>query len=157
MERRTWKNSQSSTLLLLPSPKSETDEISMQRFMNYVEKTLASRPAEANLGGIPSVQNKIRAFLNVKYLKNGNWSNSALEVSAVSLASHTQRDADRLRLVADREQHASVGKDVLLVEVGSLEGSVGVRSGERKDDRRFREEFRCLLQGLVGQSRSEVR
>ncbi|GAA5876807.1 hypothetical protein JCM16303_006291 [Sporobolomyces ruberrimus] len=53
-----------------------------EQFMNYVEKTLASRPAEANLGGIPSVQNKIRAFLNVKYLKNGNWSNSALEIAS---------------------------------------------------------------------------
>ncbi|GAA5897343.1 linker nucleoporin NIC96 [Sporobolomyces salmoneus] len=52
-----------------------------EQFMNYVEKTLASRPAEANLGGIPSVQNKIRAFLNVKYLKNGNWSNSSLEIA----------------------------------------------------------------------------
>lgn len=48
--------------------------------MSYVEKTLASRPAEAALGGVPSVQNKIRGFLNVKYQKNGQWSNPALEV-----------------------------------------------------------------------------
>ncbi|GAA5938812.1 linker nucleoporin NIC96 [Sporobolomyces koalae] len=52
-----------------------------EQFMNHVEKTLASRPTEANLGGIPSIQNKIRAFLNVKYLKNGNWSNSSLEIA----------------------------------------------------------------------------
>ncbi|GAA6011273.1 hypothetical protein JCM11491_006780 [Sporobolomyces phaffii] len=51
-----------------------------EQFMNYVEKTLASRPAEANLGGVPSVQNKLRAFLNVKYLKNGSWSNPSLEI-----------------------------------------------------------------------------
>lgn len=61
------------------------------RFLAYVEKTLASRPAEANLGGVPSIQNKIRAFLNVKYQKNGKWANSALEVrpylSAVGLSS----------------------------------------------------------------------
>ena len=50
------------------------------RFMTYVEKTIASRPAEAALGGVPSVQNKIRGFLNVKYQKNGQWSNQALEV-----------------------------------------------------------------------------
>lgn len=49
--------------------------------MSYVEKTLASRPAEANLGGVPSVQNKIRAFLNVKYQKQGQWTNPNLEVS----------------------------------------------------------------------------
>lgn len=48
--------------------------------MNYVEKTLASRPAEAGLGGVPSMQNKIRAFLNVKYQKQGAWTNSSLEV-----------------------------------------------------------------------------
>ncbi|GAA5894119.1 hypothetical protein JCM6882_007988 [Rhodosporidiobolus microsporus] len=52
-----------------------------EQFLAYVEKTLASRPAEANLGGVPSVQNKIRAFLNVKYLKNGQWSNPALEIA----------------------------------------------------------------------------
>lgn len=48
--------------------------------MTYVERTLASRPTEAALGGEPSVQNKIRAFLNVKYLKNGSWANPSLEV-----------------------------------------------------------------------------
>lgn len=62
--------------------------------MSYVEKTLASRPAEANLGGIPSVQNKIRAFLNVKYLKNGNWSNSSLEVRFASRGSPSQIPSD---------------------------------------------------------------
>lgn len=51
-----------------------------RRFMTYVEKTLASRPAEANLGGIPSIENKIRAFLNVKYYKQGSWANPSLEV-----------------------------------------------------------------------------
>ncbi|CEQ40752.1 SPOSA6832_02404, partial [Sporobolomyces salmonicolor] len=51
-----------------------------EQFLAYVEKTLASRPAEAGLGGVPSIQNKIRAFLNVKYQKNGSWSNPALEV-----------------------------------------------------------------------------
>ncbi|GAA5917547.1 hypothetical protein JCM8208_005072 [Rhodotorula glutinis] len=52
-----------------------------EQFLAYVEKTLASRPAEANLGGVPSIQNKIRAFLNVKYQKNGKWANSALEIA----------------------------------------------------------------------------
>ncbi|GAA5920378.1 hypothetical protein JCM1841_005599 [Sporobolomyces salmonicolor] len=52
-----------------------------EQFLAYVEKTLASRPAEAGLGGVPSIQNKIRAFLNVKYQKNGSWSNPALEIA----------------------------------------------------------------------------
>ncbi|GAA5972866.1 hypothetical protein JCM21900_003328 [Sporobolomyces salmonicolor] len=51
-----------------------------EQFLTYVEKTLASRPAEAGLGGVPSIQNKIRAFLNVKYQKNGSWTNPALEI-----------------------------------------------------------------------------
>ncbi|KAM0753758.1 NIC-domain-containing protein [Meredithblackwellia eburnea MCA 4105] len=52
-----------------------------EQFMAYIERTLASRPAEANLGGVPSIQNKIRAFLTVKYYKQGAWSNSSLEIA----------------------------------------------------------------------------
>ncbi|GAA5859368.1 hypothetical protein JCM1840_004583 [Sporobolomyces johnsonii] len=52
-----------------------------EQFLAYVEKTLTSRPAEAALGGAPSIQNKIRAFLNVKYQKNSSWSNPALEIA----------------------------------------------------------------------------
>ena len=52
--------------------------------MNYVEKTLAAKPTEAQLGGIPTVDNKIRAFLNVKYYKNGSWS-GGVEVRIRSL------------------------------------------------------------------------
>lgn len=56
------------------------DQVLVHRFMGYVERTLASRPAEANLGGVPSIQNKIRAFLTVKYQKQGQWTNSNLEI-----------------------------------------------------------------------------
>ncbi|GAA5992093.1 hypothetical protein JCM11641_002537 [Rhodosporidiobolus odoratus] len=52
-----------------------------EQFLAYVEKTIASRPAEAQLGGVPSLQNKIRAFLNVKYLRNEQWTNPALEIA----------------------------------------------------------------------------
>ncbi|BGP26679.1 nuclear pore complex protein Nup93 [Rhodotorula toruloides] len=52
-----------------------------EQFLAYVEKTLTSRPTEAALGGDPSIKNKIRAFLNVKYSKNGQWSNQALEIA----------------------------------------------------------------------------
>lgn len=52
-----------------------------EQFMKHVEKTLLARPTDANLGGIPSVQNKIRAYLNVKYSKMGQWTATNLEVS----------------------------------------------------------------------------
>lgn len=38
-----------------------------------MEKRLQAKPAEANLGGIPSIQNKIRAYINIQYQKNGQW------------------------------------------------------------------------------------
>jgi len=60
----------------------------LNRFMQYIEKTLASKLSSANLGGVPSIQNKIRAFLEVKYKKSNStkdapeWSNSSLEVTS---------------------------------------------------------------------------
>lgn len=41
--------------------------------MQHVEKRLQAKPAEANLGGIPSIQNKIRGYISVQYAKNGQW------------------------------------------------------------------------------------
>lgn len=49
--------------------------------MKHVEKTLLARPTEANLGGVPSVQNKIRAYINVKYSKGGQWTATNLELA----------------------------------------------------------------------------
>lgn len=43
------------------------------QYWAVVERTLQSRPAEARLGGDPSISNKIRAFLLVRYYKNGEW------------------------------------------------------------------------------------
>lgn len=51
------------------------------RFMKHVERTLLARPTEANLGGVPSTQNKIRAYINVKYSKMGQWTNTNLELA----------------------------------------------------------------------------
>ena len=48
--------------------------------MKHVERTLLARPTEANLGGVPSVQNKIRAYINVKFSKMGQWTAMNLEV-----------------------------------------------------------------------------
>jgi nuclear pore complex protein Nup93 len=51
------------------------------RFMKHVERTLLARPTEANLGGVPSVQNKIRAYITVKYSKMGQWTSTNLELA----------------------------------------------------------------------------
>ena len=51
--------------------------------MAYVENTIKASPIEANLGGDPSFQNKIRAFVDVKYKKHGAWTNPRLEVRSV--------------------------------------------------------------------------
>jgi nuclear pore complex protein Nup93 len=49
--------------------------------MKHVEKTLVARQSEANLGGVPSIQNKIRAYINVKYSKMGQWTTKTLEMA----------------------------------------------------------------------------
>lgn len=41
---------------------------------------IASHPTEANLGGDPSITNKIRAYVELKFWKNGNWTDKRLEV-----------------------------------------------------------------------------
>jgi nuclear pore complex protein Nup93 len=87
--------------------------------MSYVEKTLASRPAEANLGGVPSMQNKIRAFLSVKYQKLGQWSNPALEVSIASLILRDSEVKPKSSHITDRKQHADLGEDLLFTEIGA--------------------------------------
>ncbi|KAM6497845.1 nucleoporin-interacting protein NIC96 [Amanita muscaria] len=44
-----------------------------EQYWDIVERTLQARPAEARLGGDPSISNKIRAFLLVRHYKNGEW------------------------------------------------------------------------------------
>ncbi|KAI5989751.1 nucleoporin-interacting protein NIC96 [Pisolithus albus] len=43
------------------------------QFWDIIERGIQARAVEARLGGDPSVANKIRAFLGVKYYKNGQW------------------------------------------------------------------------------------
>ncbi|OZJ05272.1 hypothetical protein BZG36_01960 [Bifiguratus adelaidae] len=49
-------------------------------FMAYVDKAIASNPHEANLGGVPSIHNKITAYLNVKFKRLGAWNKPNLEI-----------------------------------------------------------------------------
>jgi len=43
------------------------------QYWEAIERVIQARPMEARLGGDPSVSNKVRAFLGVKYYKNGQW------------------------------------------------------------------------------------
>lgn len=44
-----------------------------KQYWDILEKTVQSRPMEARLGGDPSVANRVRAFLLVRYYRNGEW------------------------------------------------------------------------------------
>jgi nuclear pore complex protein Nup93 len=44
-----------------------------EQYWDVLERTVQARPNEARLGGDPSVANKVRAFLFVRYYKNGEW------------------------------------------------------------------------------------
>ncbi|KAG0211674.1 Nup93/Nic96-domain-containing protein [Mortierella sp. GBAus27b] len=52
-----------------------------RQFMDHIESSVASNPAEASLGGVPSLVNTIRAFVQLKYLRYGSWSQPNLEIS----------------------------------------------------------------------------
>jgi hypothetical protein len=43
------------------------------QYWDVIERTVQARPMEARLGGDPSISNKVRAFLFVRYYKNGGW------------------------------------------------------------------------------------
>ncbi|RUS29364.1 hypothetical protein BC938DRAFT_480751 [Jimgerdemannia flammicorona] len=42
-----------------------------EQFKLHVERTVEQNPAEASLGGVPSINNKIRAFMNIKFKRLG--------------------------------------------------------------------------------------
>lgn len=51
-----------------------------KQFMSQLEQIIAKNPSGAQLGGIPSVQSKIRAYLNVRFAQNGRWMHPSLEI-----------------------------------------------------------------------------
>ena len=51
-----------------------------EQYWDVIERTLQNRPMEARLGGDPSVGNKIRAYLLMRYYQNGEWA-ERIEVS----------------------------------------------------------------------------
>jgi nuclear pore complex protein Nup93 len=44
-----------------------------EQYWDILERTVQARPVEARLGGDPSIANKVRAFLFVRYYRNGEW------------------------------------------------------------------------------------
>ncbi|KAH8120687.1 nucleoporin-interacting protein NIC96 [Phellopilus nigrolimitatus] len=44
-----------------------------EQYWDIVERTVQARPADARLGGDPSVANHVRAFLLLRYYRNGEW------------------------------------------------------------------------------------
>ncbi|KAJ2926873.1 hypothetical protein H1R20_g10202, partial [Candolleomyces eurysporus] len=44
-----------------------------EQYWDVLERTVQARPSEARLGGDPSISNKVRAFLLVRYYRNGEW------------------------------------------------------------------------------------
>lgn len=44
-----------------------------EQYFDILERTVHSRPAEARLGGDPSIANKVRAFLLVRFYRGGEW------------------------------------------------------------------------------------
>jgi hypothetical protein len=50
------------------------------RFKKYVEGRVAANPKEARLGGKPSIEDKVKAFLRIKYCTYGTWEKKNLEV-----------------------------------------------------------------------------
>lgn len=50
------------------------------QFFSLIEREIMKHPHDAKLGGVPSVENKIRAYLNIKFMKNGKWTKNNLEI-----------------------------------------------------------------------------
>lgn len=51
-----------------------------EQYMDIIERTVQARAVEAQLGGDPSIENKLRAFLLVRYYRIGEWEDR-IEVS----------------------------------------------------------------------------
>lgn len=51
-----------------------------KQFFEKIEMNIARNPIEAQLGGVPSVYNKIKAALNLRFGENGRWVHPTLEI-----------------------------------------------------------------------------
>lgn len=53
-----------------------------EQYLDVLERTLQARPLEARLGGDPTIANRVRAFLLVRYYRGGEWQDR-IEVCSV--------------------------------------------------------------------------
>ncbi|KAF8491289.1 nucleoporin-interacting protein NIC96 [Gautieria morchelliformis] len=74
-----------------------------EQYWEVMERTIASNPSQAALGGDPSAANRVRAYLSVRFYKNGQWN-------------------DRLELVNGRPMWAQL---FYLLRTGKVEEAVG--------------------------------
>ena len=44
-----------------------------EQYFDILERTVQAKPMEARLGGDPSIANRVRAFLLVRYYRSGEW------------------------------------------------------------------------------------
>ena len=44
-----------------------------EQYLDVLERTLQARPLQAQLGGDPTIANRVRAFLLVRYYRGGEW------------------------------------------------------------------------------------
>jgi len=51
-----------------------------QQFLTHISMQIAAHPLEAALGGDPSTANKVRAYVDLKFCKNGAWTDKRLEI-----------------------------------------------------------------------------
>ncbi|KAG5459835.1 MAG: Nup93/Nic96-domain-containing protein, partial [Olpidium bornovanus] len=51
-----------------------------RHYLSFMEDEIRKFPEAARLGGVPSLLAKIRAYMNVKYMKRGTWEGPNLEV-----------------------------------------------------------------------------
>ncbi|KAA1064636.1 hypothetical protein PGT21_010162 [Puccinia graminis f. sp. tritici] len=51
-----------------------------QQFIAHINMQIAAHPLEATLGGDPSTANKVRAYVDLKFCKNGTWTDKRLEI-----------------------------------------------------------------------------
>lgn len=51
-----------------------------KQFLEQLELNIARNPIEAQLGGVPSVYNKMRAALNLRFAEGGRWVHPTLEI-----------------------------------------------------------------------------
>lgn len=51
-----------------------------KQFLSHITSQIAAHPVEATLGGDPSIANKVRAYVDLKFCKNGTWTDKRLEI-----------------------------------------------------------------------------